>query len=578
MSANGEHIREISQDSTIEQIEEEYRNSQIFLIRLPTMSKTELGLLDKKQNSNIDKICNFVNHLSSFREMRKTLLILGSMHVLPYVYHAVNKKYNFKSLIAVRLKKTMPSETFFPREHFGILIFSTRKQGVFNKVKKPYEYCKCCKNTLKDYGGKKHLLDRRGTGISDVWTDIPMSPTEKFPPKVIKRLFELTSHEDAKFTMFFLNVSNIKKLNVNPVQEWRKKPSFHVSKAKQRRGTTPNNKIFNCDVFAGMKKIPDNAVDLALVDPPYNISIKYGKYSDDMKDVEYLKWCKRWIDEISRTLCLGGTLALVNIPHWSLELFPYLQKNLTFRGWIVWDAFSYPRVPIMPAHYPILCFSKEPIKPLPIEGHTNQIYENRDLLHPLNYGYCVRGMCFNKRTPRMKNDRKALSDLWVGIHRIRHNSFRYNHPTLMPQKLAKRLVLAFSNEGDTVFDCFNGVGTTTLVASSLNRNYIGIEKDTTYFQTSVERHKILTNGGDPFTRGEGKSTSDIKGYRIVKPQIYVKKNLLQTEVKKIAEKLGHIPSENELAKFSKYPLKYYHDNFIDWAEITVAARRTGLHS
>ena len=110
----------------------------------------------------------------------------------------------------------------------------------------------------------------------------------------------------------------------------------------------------------------------------------------------------------------------------------------------------------------------------------------------------------------MLSDRKPLSDLWTEIHRVRHNSFRYNHPTLMPQRLARRLVLLFSDKGDTVLDCFNGVGTTTLVASSLNRKFIGIENDPGYFETSLERHKILNMGGDPFARKIAESTSSAK--------------------------------------------------------------------
>jgi len=176
----------------------------------------------------------------------------------------------------------------------------------------------------------------------------------------------------------------------------------------------------------------------------------------------------------------------------------------------------------------------------------------------------------------MKNDRKFLTDLWTDIHRIRHNSFRYNHPTLMPQKLAKRIILIFSQPNDLVLDCFNGVGTTTLVAQSLKRNYLGIEKNPSYYKTSLKRHQILSNGEDPFERSHGKSTTVEKGYRIIKPQSYVKKSKLQIEVKKIARKLGHVPSKTELKRHGKYPIEYYFENFRDWAEITVAARRTGI--
>ena len=146
----------------------------------------------------------------------------------------------------------------------------------------------------------------------------------------------------------------------------------------------------------------------------------------------------------------------------------------------------------------------------------------------------------------------------------------------MPQRLARRLVLLFSSEEDTVLDCFNGVGTTTLVASSLNRRFIGIENDPEYFKTSLERHKILDMGDDPFARKIAKSTSSAKGYRKKRAQSQVPKRTLQMEVKRVADMLGHCPSKKELKKMGKYPLKVYFDNFEDWAEITVATRRTGI--
>ena len=337
-----------------------------------------------------------------------------------------------------------------------------------------------------------------------------------------------------------------------------------------------DSKLFNMDVFDGLRKVPDSVVDLALVDPPYNLRINYGNYSDDMGSTEYVEWCKRWIGEISRALRPGGTLALVGMPRWSLELFPYMQQRLSFHCWIVWDSFSYPHSPVIPAHYPILCFSKGKIRPGLTREHARESSEDRDLMNPLNYGYCIRSKCVNARTSKMNQDRKVLSDLWTDIHRIRHNSFRYNHPTLMPQRLARRLILTFSKKEDMVLDCFNGIGTTSLVSRSLGRRYIGIEKNPIYFETSVQRHRTLEDGGDPFARGSGRSTRSNKGYRAVKPQVHVEKTLLLNEVKTVAVRLGRIPSENELETHGRYPLIYYHDNFTDWAEVTAVARRAGL--
>ena len=57
------------------------------------------------------------------------------------------------------------------------------------------------------------------------------------------------------------------------------------------------NKIYCMDCLEGLKKIPDNSVDLVVTDPPYNISIDTW---DKFEAKEYLKWCEKWIYEILR--------------------------------------------------------------------------------------------------------------------------------------------------------------------------------------------------------------------------------------------------------------------------------------
>ena len=51
------------------------------------------------------------------------------------------------------------------------------------------------------------------------------------------------------------------------------------------------NKIFNEDCLLGIKKIPDNSIDLVIIDPPYDICTKGGKTGDsrvaiDVKSLE----------------------------------------------------------------------------------------------------------------------------------------------------------------------------------------------------------------------------------------------------------------------------------------------------
>lgn len=551
------------------------------IVRLPNVRKNEINLFSKNTlKTRLYKICQISNYLTSQKGQGKTIVFIGPLHVLPFVYQSVHKNFKFHDLVAIRLKNIIPDDNFLPNEHLGLMVFSTKQTRVYNTVKVPYEFCKSCKNTVKDYGGKTHLLNRDGTRISDVWKHIPIDGNVEFPKKILNLIEKLLRNDKSQqiAALSLSELNNYEKLNLkelNVERMYKILPTIEKINSSVKK-LSKTNILLNSDVLTGLKKIPDNSIDLALIDPPYNLAITYGKFKDNMKDNEYYTWTKQWIDQIFRILSKNGLLFLVNIPRWSLELFPYLLRHMTFRGWIVWDAWSMPHGDMIPAHYPILCFSKSKLTKLPNINFDKYVDVEFANILPLNYGYCLRDRCLKRRTDEMKNDRKEISDLWTDIHRIRHNSFRYNHPTLMPQKLARRIIHIFSKENSVILDCFNGVGTTTLVAQKLNRKYVGIEKNYSYHKTSVARHKLLSNGGDPFERANAKSTSLNKGYRLIKYQTHVQKKVLQLEVKNVAKKLGHCPTKIELAKHGKYPMKYYYDNFRDWAEVTVATRRTGL--
>jgi len=63
------------------------------------------------------------------------------------------------------------------------------------------------------------------------------------------------------------------------------------------------------------------------------------------------------------------------------------------------------------------------------------------------------------------------------------------HPTQKPILLLEYLVKTFSNENDIILDFTMGSGTTGVAAKNLNRRFIGIEIDDTYFE--IARKRIL---------------------------------------------------------------------------------------
>lgn len=66
------------------------------------------------------------------------------------------------------------------------------------------------------------------------------------------------------------------------------------------------------------------------------------------------------------------------------------------------------------------------------------------------------------------------------------NKFK-SHTATFPEELARDHIISWSNEGDIVFDCFMGSGTTGKMALLNNRKFMGIEKVEEYFEISKER-------------------------------------------------------------------------------------------
>src|SRR5699024_9428216 len=56
------------------------------------------------------------------------------------------------------------------------------------------------------------------------------------------------------------------------------------------------------------------------------------------------------------------------------------------------------------------------------------------------------------------------------------------HPTQKPVALLEYLIKTYTQENETVLDFTMGSGSTGVAAKNLNRKFIGIELDETYFQ------------------------------------------------------------------------------------------------
>ena len=61
------------------------------------------------------------------------------------------------------------------------------------------------------------------------------------------------------------------------------------------------------------------------------------------------------------------------------------------------------------------------------------------------------------------------------------------HPTQKPLNLMKLLIELTTSENHVVLDPFCGSGTTLVAALILNRKYIGMEQDKTFYDTAIKR-------------------------------------------------------------------------------------------
>lgn len=471
---------------------------------------------------------------------------------------------HFRLWVAIRREQPIPREGNLSDDHAALLIFTKNKKTFrHSKLQIEYTICPACDKTTKDYGGKKHLYSPYGTLISDVWRDIKIGGNYDV---ILERVVDLFSVEPFK-ELHHYDLSE--EFQLKEIKNKR-------SKVSTREGNLASA-LINEDCISALRGIPQSSIDFAFADPPYNINKKYDTWDDAIDIEEYFEWCDSWIDEIFRVLKPGSVFCIINIPLWVARHYLHAKKKFNFLDYICWEGLSLPVRNIMPAHYGLLCFSKG--KPNAIANHdttlTPETLKNSAMTQ--KEWYCVRQSCVKKRNTPHIVDREPLTNIWWDIHRLKHNSRRVDHPCQLPPDLMKRLIHTYTNEGDCVLDPFNGAGTTSLVADLMNRNYIGIELSEKYHLIAQYRHREIGEGLDPFRKVERKMTAKNSRVARLKKQKYsVSKKTLQLEVREIAKRLGRKPTKDDITKFSKHPLEYFENYFIDWGEVCAAVGDKGM--
>jgi len=196
-----------------------------------------------------------------------------------------------------------------------------------------------------------------------------------------------------------------------------------------------------------MKDIPDGSVDMVLTDIPYGeVSQKSsGLRKLDRGNADRVTFnLNKMVDEFVRVVA-GSFYVFCGTEQISGIVTAFKGYNLTTRV-CAWEKSN----------------------PSPMNGTK---------LWVSGMEFCV----FARKPKATFNEhcQKALWKFHVGRSKI--------HPTEKPVALMSRLIGASTNEGNTVLDPFMGSGTTGVAAKNLNRDFIGIELDETYFNIAKQR-------------------------------------------------------------------------------------------
>ena len=100
---------------------------------------------------------------------------------------------------------------------------------------------------------------------------------------------------------------------------------------------------------------------------------------------------------------------------------------------------------------------------------------------------------FNYEVMKHLNGDKQMTDVWRIPAVGKWEKTCGKHPTQKPLRLLYRIILASTNEGDTILDPFAGSCTTGIAANLLGRKFIGIDQEQEYLDLGIMRYNEIQN-------------------------------------------------------------------------------------
>lgn len=245
----------------------------------------------------------------------------------------------------------------------------------------------------------------------------------------------------------------------------------------------PDFIILHGDCMQRIAELPDNSVRAIFADPPYflsngGISVQSGKQVcvdkgdwDKGGTPEYIyEFNRQWLSLCRSKLTDDGTIWISGTHH-NIHVVMRCLQELGYKvlNTITWQKSDPP--PNLSCRY--FNFSTELI-----------IWARKSEKKPHKFNY---------ELMKQLNGGSQMTDVWriPAVSMYEKNCGK--HPTQKPLRLLYRIVLASTDEGDTILDPFSGSATTGIAANLLGRRYIGIEQDAGFVQLAQRRRKELEN-------------------------------------------------------------------------------------
>ena len=240
--------------------------------------------------------------------------------------------------------------------------------------------------------------------------------------------------------------------------------------------------IFCNDCFNVFPEIDDKSIDMILCDLPYGITAAKWDTALPLDEL--------WI-EYKRIIKDNGAIVLFSAQPFTTDLINSQRK--LFRYEIIWEKtqktgfYNANRMPLK-AHENILVFYKKLPTYNPQKYHVKRNDMGRIRKKKADrcvlYGH-VKAQDWVETGERYPCDVIHFSN-WNGAL-FGNNNNATKHPTQKPIELLEYLIKTYSNEGDLILDNCMGVGSTGIAAKYTKRNFIGIEKDKTFFEIAKKR-------------------------------------------------------------------------------------------